>query len=62
LLKLTKLPQTRLERTEMLEQLRALEDGAKIRVVDAVGKSVGVDTAEDLERVRMLLEGDRVGA
>lgn len=55
LLEFTKMPPTRLEQIEMLEQLRALENGAKIRVVDAVGASVGVDTEEDLERVRTAL-------
>ena len=60
-MKFSRLPQTKLEQLEMLEQLRALEDGAKIRVVDAVGRSIGVDTAEDLERVRMILEGEKVG-
>lgn len=62
LLRFTKLPQTKLERLESLEQLRALEDGAKIRVVDAVGRSIGVDTEEDLERVRQVLEEQGVGA
>jgi 3-deoxy-manno-octulosonate cytidylyltransferase (CMP-KDO synthetase) len=57
LLKFTKMPQTWLEQYEMLEQLRAMENGAKIRVVDAVGKSIGVDTQKDLDRVRELLEG-----
>ncbi|MEP6703521.1 MAG: 3-deoxy-manno-octulosonate cytidylyltransferase [Acidobacteriota bacterium] len=56
LLRFSKLPPTELEQIEMLEQLRALEDGARIRVVDAVGRSIGVDTDEDLERVRKLLE------
>lgn len=56
LLRFSKLPPTKLEQTEMLEQLRALEDGAKIRVVDAVGTSIGVDTADDFERVRQILE------
>lgn len=56
LLRFSKLPPTKLEEIEMLEQLRALEDGAKIRVVDAVGSSIGVDTAEDFERVREILE------
>jgi 3-deoxy-manno-octulosonate cytidylyltransferase (CMP-KDO synthetase) len=56
LLRVSKLPPTKLEQIEMLEQLRALEDGAKIRVVDAVGSSIGVDTQEDSERVRDLLE------
>ena len=56
LLRFSKLPPTKLEQIEMLEQLRALEDGAKIRVVDAIGTSIGVDTQEDLDRVRQILE------
>jgi 3-deoxy-manno-octulosonate cytidylyltransferase (CMP-KDO synthetase) len=56
LLKFTKLSQTWLERYEMLEQLRALENGAKIRVVEAAEKSIGVDTQEDLDRVREIVE------
>jgi len=55
-LEFTKLPQTRLEEFEMLEQLRALENGAKIRVIEAAAPSVGVDTPEDLERVRRIIE------
>ncbi|MGE3465842.1 MAG: 3-deoxy-manno-octulosonate cytidylyltransferase [Pyrinomonadaceae bacterium] len=55
LLKLAKMQPTRLEKFEMLEQLRALEDGAKIRVVDATSSSIGVDTIEDLERVREII-------
>ena len=62
LLKFTKLPQTRLEQYEMLEQLRALENGARIRVVKAVGSSIGVDTQEDYDRVRALIEGETVAA
>lgn len=54
LLEYTTWPQTRLENYEMLEQLRALEHGAKIRVVDAVGTSIGVDTDEDLQKVRSM--------
>jgi len=56
LLEFTRLPQTRLEKLEALEQLRALENGAKIVVVEAAGASVGVDTEEDLEKVRTLIE------
>jgi 3-deoxy-manno-octulosonate cytidylyltransferase (CMP-KDO synthetase) len=56
LLKFTKLEQTRLEKLEMLEQLRALENGARIKVVEAEKSSIGVDTAEDFERVRKILE------
>ncbi|MEQ1764674.1 MAG: 3-deoxy-manno-octulosonate cytidylyltransferase [Pyrinomonadaceae bacterium] len=58
LLKFTKMPQTGLEKFEMLEQLRALENGAKIRVVDAVSRSIGVDTEEDLKLVRAILEAE----
>lgn len=56
LLKFTKLPPTRLEKFESLEQLRALEDGAVIKVVDSVGTSIGVDTPEDFDRVRLKIE------
>lgn len=49
--------QSSLEKCEVLEQLRALEQGARIRVVETGERSIGVDTAEDLERVRMLLAG-----
>lgn len=56
LLRLSELPQTSLEKIEMLEQLRALEDGAKIRVVEAVGASIGVDTMEDYEKVCRIVE------
>lgn len=57
LLRFAAMLQTKLERIEMLEQLRALENGAKIRVVDVSESSIGVDTAEDLERVRAILVG-----
>lgn len=56
LLRYTKLKQTFLEKTEMLEQLRALENGAKIKVVEVAESSIGVDTPEDFERVRKILE------
>lgn len=56
LLRFTSLPQTRLEKFESLEQLRALEDGAVIRIVDAAGPSIGVDTQEDFDRVRLQIE------
>jgi 3-deoxy-manno-octulosonate cytidylyltransferase (CMP-KDO synthetase) len=49
------LPQTPLERTESLEQLRALEHGFRIRAVETRFESVEVDTPEDLERVRRRL-------
>ncbi len=47
-----------LENTEALEQLRALWNGRRIHVADAVAPPpAGVDTPEDLERVRQLLGG-----
>jgi 3-deoxy-manno-octulosonate cytidylyltransferase (CMP-KDO synthetase) len=52
LLRLAALPQTALEQAESLEQLRALEHGHRIRVVETEHDSIGVDTPEDLERVR----------
>ncbi|MCC7309124.1 MAG: 3-deoxy-manno-octulosonate cytidylyltransferase [Acidobacteria bacterium] len=55
LLEFTQMPQTRLEQIEMLEQLRALENGARIKVVKAAGGSIGVDTQDDLEKVRAIV-------
>jgi 3-deoxy-manno-octulosonate cytidylyltransferase (CMP-KDO synthetase) len=50
------LPAGPLERAERLEQLRALENGYRIRVVETEYESLGVDTPEDLERVSRLFE------
>jgi 3-deoxy-manno-octulosonate cytidylyltransferase (CMP-KDO synthetase) len=55
LLRLAELPPTPLERSEALEQLRALEHGMAIRVLIAGRASPGVDTEEDLRRVERLL-------
>jgi 3-deoxy-manno-octulosonate cytidylyltransferase (CMP-KDO synthetase) len=49
-------PPGALERSEQLEQLRVLEMGRRIRVLDAVGEAIGVDTPADLERVRGIME------
>jgi 3-deoxy-manno-octulosonate cytidylyltransferase (CMP-KDO synthetase) len=51
-------PQSELERLESLEQLRALAHGVEIKAIEASSRSIGVDTEEDLERVRRILEGD----
>lgn len=56
LLKFAALPQTPLERLEKLEQLRALENGYPIVVAETDYDCIGVDTPEDLARVRELLE------
>ncbi len=50
------LPVGPLERAERLEQLRAIENGYRIRVVETECESLGVDTPEDLERVCKLFE------
>jgi 3-deoxy-manno-octulosonate cytidylyltransferase (CMP-KDO synthetase) len=55
LLKLATLPAAPLEIVESLEQLRALANGVRIRVVETSHAAAGVDTPEDLERVRQLM-------
>ena len=45
-----------LERLEQLEQLRALENGTRIRVVAVEHRSIGVDTEQDYERVKRMIE------
>ena len=55
LLRLASLPPTDLERAEALEQLRALEHGIRIKAIETAHDSIGVDTPEDLERVRRLV-------
>lgn len=56
LLRYSELPVGPLESVERLEQLRALENGYRIRVVETEYDSLGVDTPEDLERVSLLFE------
>lgn len=58
LLEFTKMKPSQLEQIEMLEQLRAMENGAKIRVVHSTERSVAVDTLEDLERVKAILSSE----
>jgi 3-deoxy-manno-octulosonate cytidylyltransferase (CMP-KDO synthetase) len=55
LLQYARLESTPLERLESLEQLRALEHGYRIKVVPVAHRSLGVDTPEDLARVREML-------
>jgi 3-deoxy-manno-octulosonate cytidylyltransferase (CMP-KDO synthetase) len=61
LLTFAAMPQTPLERSESLEQLRALEHGIRIRTVETRDDSIGVDTPEDLERARRKLQVVRAG-
>ena len=54
LLQFAKMKPTPLEDAEKLEQLRVLENGYKIKGVETKYNSIGVDTKEDLEKVRKL--------
>lgn len=49
------LPLSRLEKAEKLEQLRALEAGYKIKVIETHFNSWGIDTFEDLQEVEKIL-------
>ena len=56
----TRLEPTHLERAERLEQLRILEHGYKIRVVEVRSDSWGIDTPDDLAAFQALLKRNRV--
>jgi 3-deoxy-manno-octulosonate cytidylyltransferase (CMP-KDO synthetase) len=53
LLAFTKWPMGFLEQTEMLEQLRYLENGVSIKMVETSTSSIGIDTPEDLEKAKL---------
>ena len=61
-LRLAGLPPTALERAERLEQLRALEHGIPILVVETDRDAIGVDVPGDVARVEAMLGADRTGA
>jgi len=50
------LPQSRLEKLEKLEQLRILENGYRIKVVETKFETYGVDTPQDLLKVRKMVQ------
>lgn len=56
LFKMTKLPQTSYEQAESLEQLRALQNGMKIKVAVVDNIPVGIDTLEDFEKFKRMVE------
>lgn len=60
LLRYSGLPLGPLEQVERLEQLRALENGYRIRVVETEYDSLGVDTPADLEHVVSLFDATRL--
>lgn len=55
LLKFARMKQTTLEKKERLEQLRALENGYKIKVYETKYDTIGVDTSEDLEMAKKII-------
>lgn len=61
LIRFAKMPPTVLEKTESLEQLRALENGVKIKVIETDRRFVGVDTKEDLALVNEIYKKEEVG-
>lgn len=56
LLKMTKMEQTPLEMSESLEQLRALENGMRIKTVVVGYSPVGIDTEEDVKNFKKIIE------
>ena len=52
------IPVSYLENAERLEQLRVLENGFRIKLIETRFETVGVDTPQDLERVKQLLAGE----
>ncbi|MDU2620075.1 MAG: 3-deoxy-manno-octulosonate cytidylyltransferase [Dialister sp.] len=56
LLTYAKMEQTPLEKTESLEQLRALETGHKIGVIRIETEDIGIDTEEDLKKANEFFE------
>lgn len=57
LFKMTKLPQAPYEMAESLEQLRVLQNGMKIKVSVVENVPVGIDTIEDFEKFKAMVEG-----
>ena len=59
LLEISKMPQTTLEKIEMLEQLRVLEQGYRIKVIETRCdriSGISVDTPEDLDKVEKIIK------
>lgn len=55
------LPESDLEKTERLEQLRVLQEGFRIKVIETKYDTIGVDTPEDLEKVKKYLKKSALG-
>ena len=57
LFRMTQLPQAPYEMAESLEQLRALQNGMKIKIGIVKNIPVGIDTMEDFEKFKSMVEG-----
>lgn len=55
-------PVSKLESIECLEQLRVLEEGFRIKVIETKYETIGVDTPEDLEKVKAYLRKEKPDA
>ncbi len=58
LLHFATLSETPLEKAEKLENLRMLEHGMNIRMIVSDYSGIGIDTAEDLDRARLIIESE----
>ncbi|ABB40480.1 3-deoxy-D-manno-octulosonate cytidylyltransferase [Oleidesulfovibrio alaskensis G20] len=58
LLRFNNLPETPLERIESVDMMRILEHGEKVRMVPFSGRTLSVDTPQDLERARAMMQQD----
>jgi 3-deoxy-manno-octulosonate cytidylyltransferase (CMP-KDO synthetase) len=56
------LPPSNLEKIERLEQLRILEEGFRIKVIETNFQTIGVDTPEDLEKVKNYMKKEKSNA
>jgi 3-deoxy-manno-octulosonate cytidylyltransferase (CMP-KDO synthetase) len=59
LLKFCQIPPSRLEKAEKLEQLRAMENGYRIKIIENQFSSLSVDSPEDIIKVEKLLEEEK---
>lgn len=60
LLSFTQWPKGYLEQVEVLEQLRLVEKGVSIQMVETVHQAIAIDTQEDLDRARVYLDANQV--